>query len=173
MASSFNAAMTRPKELPPVSVDDDLPPPPPSPLRPTGGPPPDPPPKNTSGGQVPLSSAVKDDQFLPRPPNIREVFSSSSLTPPESPSFSSGSSAIHGPPSPNSLSETASRSKKVNPFVDLLETEKIYVDTLSGIIRVRALIIPFPERYCFTKYVRYRKSQRHGPDPTFLHPSLT
>lgn len=56
------------------------------------------------------------------------------ISPPGSPmSFSSG----FAPPSPT-LAAPADRPKKTNPFVDLIETEKVYVDTLSGIIRVCA-----------------------------------
>lgn len=43
-------------------------------------------------------------------------------------------------PSPRTASSPSSsdgRAKRSNPLVDLIETEKIYVDQLSGIIRVR------------------------------------
>lgn len=60
---------------------------------------------------------------------------------PGSPSFSPDSSAALGPPSPTVSMAESVRPKKVNPFVDLIETEKFFVDTLSGIIRVRVSII--------------------------------
>lgn len=41
------------------------------------------------------------------------------------------------PPSPSA----DGRPKKVNPLTDLIDTEKIYVDTLTGIIRVRPQLI--------------------------------
>jgi ABC-type nitrate/sulfonate/bicarbonate transport system ATPase subunit len=50
-------------------------------------------------------------------------------------------------PSPRTASSPSSsdgRAKRSNPLVDLIETEKIYVDQLSGIIRVRcSLARPF------------------------------
>lgn len=38
------------------------------------------------------------------------------------------------PPSPSAIE----KSKKSNPLIDLIETEKLYVDQLTGIIRVRS-----------------------------------
>lgn len=53
-----------------------------------------------------------------------------SLTPttPTSPNIASA------PPSPS----TEGKPKKSNPLIDLIETEKVYVDQLTGIIRVCA-----------------------------------
>ncbi len=43
-----------------------------------------------------------------------------------------------GPPSsiPSSPASTDSRTKRPNPLVDLIDTEKLYVDQLTGVIRV-------------------------------------
>ncbi|KAH8120387.1 hypothetical protein DFH11DRAFT_59126 [Phellopilus nigrolimitatus] len=122
------------KALPPVFKDDDLPPPPPSPLRDFGVPSPPPPPKITLEDLLndPEGSLVEDGRMSAPNSPLRQALSPSIATPPESPSFSPGSSAMIGPPSPTA---DASRARKANPFVDLLETEKSYVDTLSGIIR--------------------------------------
>jgi hypothetical protein len=48
------------------------------------------------------------------------------------------------PPSPStplSPADGSGRGKKTNPLVDLIETEKIYVDQLTGIIRVCPVVI--------------------------------
>lgn len=49
------------------------------------------------------------------------------------------------PTSPTSFSALPSpsadgKSKKSNPLIDLVETERLYVDQLTGIIRVRARV---------------------------------
>ncbi|OCB85694.1 hypothetical protein A7U60_g7345 [Sanghuangporus baumii] len=138
MASTINH-IPEPKALPPVNKGDHLPPPPSSPpSRPTGAPPPIPPPKSSFHGghpDSPSGSPSLDDRLLQQSPN--ELLSPPSIAtlPPDSPSFSPGQNPMLGPPSPGLPPVNGSRPKKVNPFVDLMETEKIYVDTLSGIIR--------------------------------------
>ena len=74
------------------------------------------------------------------PPTLSFVFYSVSplspsstpeLTTPVTPTSTGGSRSQ--PPSP----QPEARSKKTNPLTELVETEKIYVDQLAGIIRVR------------------------------------
>ena len=48
-----------------------------------------------------------------------------------------------GTPSPASPASPDPRARRTNPLVDLMETEKLYVDQLTGVIRVRRL----PLRY--------------------------
>jgi hypothetical protein len=40
------------------------------------------------------------------------------------------------------------RTKRLNPLVDLIESEKVYVDQLTGIIRVRPPPPPTPQVHC-------------------------
>lgn len=144
MLSGNNTPSTSSKALPPLSKDDDLPPPPPSPSQGnvTETPPP-PPPKITLDdlpGLPNLNLGLKDSLHSAPGSPLREALSPHAFaTPPDSPAFSVGSSSMMGPPSPTADS---SRPKKLNPFVDLLETEKTYVETLSGIIRVRYSCLP-------------------------------
>ncbi|KAI5124637.1 hypothetical protein M0805_004246 [Coniferiporia weirii] len=129
MNSEINTHLTTTKVLPPLAKDDDLPPPP-SPLRNAVAPPPLPPPKIT------LDDLQSDPLFERGHPLMRDALSPLDIAAsPGSPSFPSDSLTVLGPPSPTiSMSESV-RPKKVNPFVDLIETEKMFVDTLSGIIR--------------------------------------
>ena len=137
MASSFNPSLHLPKALPLVVKNDDLPPAPSSPLRPMPGPPPMPPPKSATEAQIQAQSMLPTvgEQLSDHSPRTTEVLSPSDVatSAPDSPS---SQPAASGPPSPGAQPTNMPRSKKANPFVDLLETEKIYVDTLSGIIRV-------------------------------------
>ncbi|THH10162.1 hypothetical protein EW145_g1527 [Phellinidium pouzarii] len=107
MYSGNNTPLTVLKALPPPAKDDDLPPPPPSSLRDIAPPPPPPllPPKFTLDNL---------------PDNSSDMFSGDSR---------------HVPPLRQLQEEMQRGRKKVNPFVDLIETERIFVDTLSGIIR--------------------------------------
>lgn len=41
-----------------------------------------------------------------------------------------------GPGTPSSPASPDPRSKRTNPLVDLIDTEKLYVDQLTGVIRV-------------------------------------
>jgi hypothetical protein len=54
---------------------------------------------------------------------------------------------------------TPSGKRKLNPLQDLMETEKIYVDQLTGIIRVRLRPLDTPERGLDA----VRKWPRRGP----------
>lgn len=144
MLSGNNTPSVSSKALPPLSKDDDLPPPPPSPQQ--GNvteTPPLPPPKITLDDlpELPKLNLDLKDSFHTAPASpLREALSPHAFaSPPDSPAFSVGSSSMMAPPSPTA---DLSRPKKLNPFVDLLETEKTYVDTLSGIIRVRYFCPP-------------------------------
>ena len=138
MLSGNNTPSKAFKALPPLAKDDDLPPPP---FSPEGSAvtslPPLPPPKITLEDllELPGLNLSSKDGLLSAPGSpLREALSPHGIgSPPDSPAFSVGSSSMMAPPSPTADS---SRPKKLNPFVDLLETEKTYVDTLSGIIRV-------------------------------------
>ena len=128
MSGGPGVVLTTGKALPPPAKDDDLPPPPPSPRDAAG--PPMLPPKITLE-HLPGPSTGPRSAGPPKSPDSLSLPSVTS--PPGSPmSFSN-----FAPPSPVSATP-AERPKKTNPFVDLIETEKIYVDTLSGIIRVCA-----------------------------------
>lgn len=151
MDAGLDRSQARPKLLPPVGVakDDELPLPPPSPMSPTYRP--SPPPKMMYDGGIghpPIYSQRERDERPPPSPQS-DVLSPSFLTsPPGSPASFPGSSTSHGSPSLGPTGGDGSRSKKVNPFVDLMETEKTYVEALSGIIRVSSSLVPFVLR-CF------------------------
>ena len=51
------------------------------------------------------------------------------------------------PGTPTSPSIPDARGKRPNLLVDLIETEKLYVDQMAGIIRVRRLPHQFSGRY--------------------------
>jgi len=53
---------------------------------------------------------------------------------PTTPTTPTSPSVLSAPPSP----AADGKSKKSNPLIDLVETEKLYVEQLTGIIRVRA-----------------------------------
>jgi hypothetical protein len=53
---------------------------------------------------------------------------------PTTPTTPTSPSVLSAPPSPSA----DGKSKKSNPLIDLVETEKLYVEQLTGIIRVRA-----------------------------------
>ena len=114
------------KALPPLGKSDDLPPPP-SPFQSQGHYPPPPPPKSGLSGSFAGDMSEDGRSGLPSPNDYQTASLANSSPGPSSPKS--------GPPS-NLSQGDSSRSKKANPFVDLLETEKIYVDSLSGIIRV-------------------------------------
>ena len=139
MASTLNQSPLEPKALPPLLNKGAHLPPPPSPTALSDAPPPVPPPKSMLDAHPDsLSGSLSlDDRLSQRSQN--ELLSPPSIAtpPPDSPSFPSDQTSAFGPPSPGLPPTNGSRPKKVNPFVDLMETEKIYVDTLSGIIRVR------------------------------------
>lgn len=138
MLNGAGVATSFSKALPLVSKDDDLPRPPlSSPSRDELPlPPPPPPPKINC--DIPEGEDLAPDYpasaARSAPPSpFREGLAIPDISsPPESPSFASTSHS----PSPQSLSAVDARPKKANPFVDLMETEKAYVDTMSGIIRV-------------------------------------
>jgi hypothetical protein len=112
-----------------VQYDNDAPPPPPPFYNPTMRPDaPSIPPLNIIDD---LSLALQLDKQLPAPlpPNAN------SLNPPDQP-FSPSTSGTSTPVSPSSPSPDP-RPKRQNPLVDLIDTEKVYVDLLSGVIRVR------------------------------------
>jgi hypothetical protein len=58
-----------------------------------------------------------------------------------------------GSASPASPSSPDSRTKRANPLVDLIDTEKLYVDQLTGVIRVR-----FPFRRLISAFIVARGS---------------
>lgn len=130
MPSAANAPSDTPRALPPVPTDDV-----PSSLH--DGDEPLLPPKITLDGfpDAPDTPSGLKDVFLSAPSSpMREALSppAYSNTPPDSPAMTPVSATL-GIPS----SSGEGKPKKPNPFVDLLETEKTYVDLLSGIIRVR------------------------------------
>ncbi|KLO20261.1 hypothetical protein SCHPADRAFT_934853 [Schizopora paradoxa] len=137
MLNGAGVASTFSKALPLASKDDDLPRPPLSSSTRDDLPLPPPPPPPKINCDIPEGGDLSPDQTLSAarsvPPSpFREALGIPEISsPPESPSFASSSHS----PSPQSLSAVDARPKKANPFVDLLETEKTYVDTLSGIIR--------------------------------------
>lgn len=137
MDAGLDRLQARPKQLPPVGVakGNELPLPPPSPLSSTHRP--SPPPKGMYDDEIghPPTYSQRDERPLPSPQS--DVLSPPFLaSPPGSPASFPGSSTSHGSPSIPPTIGDGSRAKKVNPFVDLMETEKTYVETLSGIIRV-------------------------------------
>lgn len=75
--------------------------------------------------------------FAASPAFIRvehEVTSSIALNVPLTPTTPTSPTSSSGPSSPS----VDGKSKKSNPLIDLIETEKLYVDQLTGIIRVCA-----------------------------------
>ena len=76
------------------------------------------------------SSSPKSNHTLPRTP------SDVSLPPPDTSLLSPATSGNNTPISPSSPGGAPKLPKKPNPLVDLVETEKTYVDLLGGIIRV-------------------------------------
>lgn len=151
MDTGLDHLQARSKQLPPLgfSKDDELPLPPP-PISPISSDPrPSPPPKTMyEGGMGNPPIYSRDDRPPPSPQT--DLPNPSFLTsPPGSPAFP-GSGPV----------AADARPKKVNPFVDLMETEKSYVDTLSGIIRVCYSPIAF--FFLLLAKSLYRKSQQHG-----------
>ncbi len=164
VASSFS------KSLPLVSKDDDLPKPPlssPSRDELPLPPPPLPPKINCDipeGEEIPSTHSASAARSAPTSP-FRETLSIPEISsPPESPSFASTSHSS----SPQSLSAVDARPKKANPFVDLMETEKSYVDTLSGIIRV-SWFAKCGALFTYL-YLIFRKLRPLGLDP-ISHPA--
>ena len=129
--------------------DDKLPPPPPSDHDTFSSSVPPPPPKFLHDDlehsniiphiDTSLAGSLESGtvHFLsPRPPlSIRELtpVASGLHVPPLTPMTPIGSNHSSVPPSPS----VDGRPKKTNPLTDLIDTEKTYVDLLTGIIRVR------------------------------------
>ncbi|KAH9950499.1 hypothetical protein B0H21DRAFT_723596 [Amylocystis lapponica] len=104
------------KPLPPVAKDEKLPPPPPK--------------INAAGAEAPAppSKVVFNPDPEPETPSRPAQLDVSG-------SMNSGVGS--GPLTPNSIASSSSDSKpkRSNPLIDLIETEKLYVDLLTGIIR--------------------------------------
>lgn len=76
------------------------------------------------------------------------------------------------PASPTSpVASNESKPKKSNPLIDLIETEKLYVDQLTGIIRVGSK--PFAPHATLNGWKPNRKLLPRGPDRTYLPPTST
>jgi len=133
------------KALPPP-VKDSLPPvPPQDPPHPFSSPPHLPPKPNPHYDPSPLSNGLRPppapidipspDQFLSQGDALRSFPTADS-------SFCSLPSDLHaGSGTPTSPASSDMRAKRTNPLVDLIDTEKLYVEQLTGIIRVS-----FPSR---------------------------
>jgi len=52
------------------------------------------------------------------------------------------------PTTPTSPASPLPKKPKTNPLNDLIDTEKVYVDNLTGIIRVRLLFLAIPHCPC-------------------------
>ena len=94
-------------------------------------------------------------QELP-PPNLDTLHIS---TTPFSPSGSSNASPL----TPVTPGHDHKPSKRPNPLIDLIDTEKNYVDLLGGIIRVSL----FANQFVTRLFNLHRKSPLHGPRTTF------
>lgn len=129
------------KPLPMVEKFEKLPPPPPqADYQEPDYVPPRPPPKITSdsnGGPhnllppIPTMASIGDldDSAYPiKASSPVDLIATIALNVPLT------SIASSAPPSPS----PESKPKKSNPLIDLIETEKLYVDQLTGVIRVRA-----------------------------------
>ncbi|OCH95804.1 hypothetical protein OBBRIDRAFT_822716 [Obba rivulosa] len=113
-----NVAMSVTKPLPPPARDEMLPPPPPDDILTSPPPPP----------KVARDPNAMASVPLPRIPPI-DVAASLDFA---------ASGPGSAPLTPNGLSPTSPTidgKKKSNPLTDLIETEKVYVDLLTGIIR--------------------------------------
>ncbi|KAI0307719.1 hypothetical protein B0F90DRAFT_1664754 [Multifurca ochricompacta] len=123
------------KALPSI-VKENLPLPPPPPPPPSREDPtvppftsstPKPPPKFTPAQELPSHS----NGFRPLPIDVAASNTNEFLGQGINPLLSTPST----PSSPSSPSSPDTRAKRSNPLVDLIETEKLYVDQLTGIIR--------------------------------------
>jgi hypothetical protein len=82
--------------------------------------------------QIPDPITLSDIHVQPRNPHGANLTIPSSLV---SPTTSSGNVTPVSPMNPSEQKPP----KKANPLVDLIDTEKVYVDLLGGIIRVSAI----------------------------------
>ena len=60
---------------------------------------------------------------------------------------------------PGAASSPDSRAKRSNPLVDLIETEKLYVDQLTGVIRVGCSSYCLPAPYLISLLIVHTESR--------------
>jgi hypothetical protein len=122
---------------------------------------------------LPLSpSAPPSEPMVHAPLEPGPSYSNQNNEPPDlnslqisSPPFSPTSSGNASPITPNHPEHDQKPAKRPNPLIDLIDTEKSYVDLLSGIIRVS--LIRFPNHYLPNSILETRKWPQRGRRTTF------